>query len=341
MHRPQRKCLLNLGVYVKRPGTLRGRAVHADDVPVLRGFRQRYAHRVYRKSPSTGTIRSCAACLVALLAAFAPGCTSIEAVPVRQSEPGSFLLLPMEVNGIPATFLFDTGTNHTVISKEFADRFGIRANCFKRDIQTDVSVPGGTREAHCVELKSARMGPIRAKRNPGQALIVDLPHLRAIYGEDVAGVLGNATWFSADYVLDVERPSLVMSRRLGLSESSEAHRLKVSGGETFIPVEIDGRRFDFLLATGSGATRVTQEVIDALRPVNYDYVELEVTTMGSTEYKKLPVLHAAVKVGNVEIPQFTFLVGKENVIGLSLLRYGELSVSMRDEMFIFRRREGS
>ena len=29
--------------------------VSAEDVPVLRGFFQRYVHRVYQKSPSTGT----------------------------------------------------------------------------------------------------------------------------------------------------------------------------------------------------------------------------------------------------------------------------------------------
>ena len=100
----------------------------------------------------------------------------------------------------------------------------------------------------------------------------------------------------------------------------------MSGDSTYLPVEIEGRRFEFLLATGSNATRVTQQLIDELRPGKSDYVEMEITTMGSTEYKKFPAMHAEIQVGQVRIPEFTFLVGNENVIGLNLLRYGELSV---------------
>ncbi len=114
----------------------------------------------------------------------------------------------------------------------------------------------------------------------------------------------------------------------------------MSGDRTYLPIEIEGRRFDFLLATGSNATRVTQQLIDDLRPVNSDYVEVEITTKSSTEYKKFPALHAEVQLGQVRIPQFTFLVGDENVIGLNLLRHGELSVSVREGMFIFRAGEG-
>jgi len=84
---------------------------------------------------------------------------------------------------------------------------------------------------------------------------------------------------------------------------------------------------------------VTQEVIDELRPFNADSIVLEITTMGSTEYRRIPALHAEVAVGQVRIPQFTFLIGEENVIGLNLLRYGELSVSAREGMFVFRGRQ--
>jgi predicted aspartyl protease len=245
----------------------------------------------------------------------------------------------VEVNGVPATFLLDTGTTHTVVSKEFADQIGMHGDTFKRDVPIEVNALGARQAGDVADLKSLRVGPVRAKRKPGQVLIVDLPQLGAHFGKDVDGILGNATWSSADFVLDAGRPSLGISRRLELARSTEAHRLRASSNMTYLPVEIDGRSFEFLLDTGSSATRVTQQLIDELRPVNYDYVELEITTMGSKEYRKFPALHAAVQVGQVRIPQFTFLVGKENVIGLNLLRYGELSVSVREGMFIFRERE--
>lgn len=247
--------------------------------------------------------------------------------------------MPVEVNGIPTTFLLDTGTTRTVISKEFADRIGIHGDSRQHEVPIEIGGPGATQVGHAAALKSFRMGSTNARRKAGQVLIVDLPGLFAQIGDGVTGLLGNATWSSADYVLDAGRPSLLISRRLGLSESPDSLRLKASGGSTYLPVEIEGQSFDFLLDTGASTTRVTQEVIDELRSVNYDYVELEITTMGSTEYRKFPALHAEVQLGQVHIPQFTFLIGKANVIGLNLLRYGELSVSTREGVFIFRGHE--
>ena len=278
--------------------------------------------------------------LCAFLATFVIACSSITPVPVWHSESRAFLLLPVEVNGIPTTSLLDTGTTNTVVSKEFADRIGIQGDPLKRDFPIEASAPDAIQEGQYANLNSFRVGSIRAKRKSGQALIVDLPHLSAQFGEDVTGILGNATWSSADYVLDARRPSFGISRRLRLAASPEAYRLKVSGYRTYLPVEINGRTFDFLLDTGSNASRVTQEIIDELMPANSDYIELEITTMGSTETRKFPDFHAAVKVGHVLIPEFTFLVGKENVIGLNLLRYGELSVGTREGKFIFRDRKG-
>jgi hypothetical protein len=55
MHQPKRNCLLNLGVYVKRPGTLQDRVLNDDDRPMLRGFLQRYTQARYWESLSTGT----------------------------------------------------------------------------------------------------------------------------------------------------------------------------------------------------------------------------------------------------------------------------------------------
>lgn len=247
-------------------------------------------------------------------------------------------MVPVEVNGVPATFLFDTGTTHTIVSREFADQIGMHGDTIKRDIPIEVNALGARQAGDVADLKSLRVGPVRAKRGPGQVLIVDLPQLGSHFGKDVDGILGNATWSSADFVLDAARPSLGISRRLELAQSTEAHRLRVSGNRTYVPVEIDGRSFEFLLDTGSSATRVTQQFIDELRPMNSDHIVVEITTMGSTEYRKFPALHAAVQMGQVRIPQFTFLIGKENVIGLNLLRFGELSVSVREEMFIFRGR---
>ena len=316
-------------------------------------FSQRNSQRLSWAGRSTGTSsfgeiilnrrwtlsREIGFTLCAFLASFVAGCSSVKTVPVRQSESRQYLLLPVEVNGTPTTFLLDTGTTHTVISKEFTDRIGIRGDSPEREVPIEIGGPGANQVGHVTRLKSFRIGSIEANRKSGQKLIVDMSRLFAQIDDGVSGLLGNAMWSSADYVLDAGSPSLLISRRLGLSKTPDSLRLNATSGKTYLPIEIEGRTFDFLLDTGASTSRVTQEVIDKLRPVNNDYVELEITTMGSTEYKKLPALHAEVQLGQVHIPQFTFLVGKENVIGLNLLRYGELSMSAREGMFIFRGHE--
>ncbi len=272
----------------------------------------------------------------AIFAAHLAACASVTPVPIRISKPRPGLLIPVEVNGVAAIFLLDTGTTHTVVSKDFSDRIGIQEESPALDVAVDDCGPDSAKETHVAELKSFRVGTIRSRRKPGQVLIADLPNFGAQFGSDVSGILGSATWRSADFVLNAQRPSFAISRRLGLAQSPGVDQITISGDRVYVPVEIDGHVFDFLLATGSGSSWVTQEVVDEVRPFNSDFIHLEITTNGSVENRRIPALHGEVRLGQVRIPQFTFLIGKENVLGLNLLRSGELSLSARDRSFLFR-----
>jgi hypothetical protein len=264
------------------------------------------------------------------------GCASVTQVPVRPSEPRQYLLLPVEINGAETTFLMDTGTTQTVIAGAFADRIGIRVSLPAREIPVEIGGPGASQLGRAATLKSFRIGSKSVNREARHVVIGELPAVLSQFGPDISGLAGNSLWSSIDYVLDAKLPSLFISRDLGLSKSGLAGHLKTRDGATYLPVEVEGHSFDFRLDTGANASRVTQELIDALRSVNYDYLELEISTGDSVEYKRFPALHAETRVGQVHIPQFTFLIGEENVIGLNLLKYGELSLSARTGLFVFR-----
>jgi len=271
-----------------------------------------FGARRLRASPAISILGLLAACV-----AGSPSNTAV--VPIRHSDPTQFLLVPIEVNRIETTFFFDTGTASSQVSPDFAEHAGIRDGE--------------------VKLRSFHVGSIDAKRKIGPLGIADLTKCCTRYDVNVTGSLGSALWSTADYILDVQQPKLEVLPTLRLSGSPGASPLRIADQKTYLPVTIEGQTFEFLLDTGLGGARVTQDLINRVRPVNHDYVEIEITTGTVKEYKKLPALHAEVKIGDVHIPQFTFFVGEENAIGLNLLQQGELSVSTREGLFTFRDRK--
>jgi hypothetical protein len=254
---------------------------------------------------------------VAACVAGAPSNTA--QVPIRHAEPTQFLLVPVEVNGIPTTFFLDTGTAGSHVSRDFAEHVGLRDGALK--------------------LRSFRVGSIDAKAKAGPLRIADSTKCCTRYDASLTGSLGAPMWSTLDYVLDAKKPSLEVLPTLELAGAAGASTLRTSDQRIYIPVTVEGRIFEFLLDTGLSGARVTQDLIDELRQVNYDYVEVEITTGDVKEYKQFPALHAEVRLGDVHIPQFTFFVGDENAVGLNLLQYGALTVSSREGLFTFRGRE--
>lgn len=279
--------------------------------------------------------------LCSLLSAFMTSCSSAVSAPVRHAASGVYVLLPAEVNGVPATFLLDTGSTNTVVAKKFADRIELRGDLLRRDFQIDARTPEKILEGQYAAVNSLTVGSVRLRRSSGHVLIVDLPNLSALAGEAIDGILGNSTLGSADYILNVSRPSLQVSRKLRLSDSRLARDLKVAGYKSYLPVEIDGRTYDFLLDTGSNATMATPDVLHALDGVRSDFVDLGIVTIDSAETKKLQRFRADLKLGDVTLRDFAFLVGDVNLIGLDLLMFGELSVSVRERKFVFRNNGGT
>jgi hypothetical protein len=244
----------------------------------------------------------------------------------------------MSINGVAGTFLLDTGAP-TTVSNEFAAQIDLWNKATPFDVSSDPDNPQPVYGAHYAPIESFAVGAIRGPRNSGQVLIIDLSHVSAVVGEKVDGFLGNSTLGSADYVLNVRRPSLEISSNLHLSAASQALPLKLAGFNgyrTYLPVTINGKSFDLLLDTGSNVTVVTPAVLNALAGIETEVVERGIASINGVEAKAVQRFRAAVTLGNVSVPEFTVVVGDGNRIGLDLLAFGELSVSVNQRRFIFR-----
>ena len=280
------------------------------------------------------TTRNVFRCVCVTLGTVLIGCTW--SVPVRLANSGDFLMLPVTANGVATSFLLDTGATNTTVSKQFAGRIGLWSEARPLDAPIETETPQPVLGAHYAVLRSFKLGPIRAKRDSGQVLVVDLSYVSRLVREEVDGLVGNATLGSADYVLNVRRPSLELARTLKLSDSPQAVHLKTSGHRTYLPATINGKSFDFLLDTGSNRSFVTSEVLHTLGDVETDVVERGIISLNALETKSFKRFRAKVTLGDVSVPDFALLIGDGNRIGLDLLRFGELSVSVNEGRFVFR-----
>lgn len=263
-------------------------------------------------------------------------CSTLTTVPVRSATSGHGLLVSVAVNRIPATFLLDTGATNTVLSSQFASRMNVESEALPFDMPIETASRQPLVGARYVPLRSFQLGPIRAKRNSGEALIVDLSNVRKLTKEDVDGLVGNSTLGSADYILNVHKPSLKVARTISLPDYGQAARLSVSGHRTYLPVSVNGRTFDFLLDTGSTRSFVSLEVLQQLEGIDVKSLQLESVSVNAVDIGKFDSFTAAASLGEVFIPKFSFLVGDRNLIGLDLLRHGELLVSVKQGRFVFR-----
>jgi predicted aspartyl protease len=267
------------------------------------------------------------------------GCTAPRTVPVRSTADGTFVLVPVTVDGVAATFLFDTGTTHLFVSADFGSRIGLSGKARYLPVAIETATPQPVYDAQFAPIESFKLGPIRARRNPGEVVILDLSNVSLLAGEQIDGLLGNGLWASADYVLNVGEPSLQIVRTLDLFSDPQALPATVSDNRTYLPVAINGKSFEFLLDTGSNFSTVSAELFESLGEIDSEAVELGKVGINAADTKSIKTFrefHAAVTLGQVSASDFVFLVDDKNVIGLDLLRLGELSVSVKQRRFVFR-----
>lgn len=288
-------------------------------------------------SDSTARVLSAARslCILAICGATLASCAPIN-VPVRHSASGIYVLVSVHVNGIAGNFLVDTGSTHTIVAKSFAERIGLAKVASQEANIVDATGVELPLPSYFANIDSLRVGSIRVGRVRGTVPVVDLANLNRIMGEELDGVLGNNILASADYILNVRKPSLLLARNIGLSDSQMAQKLTVAGSAIYLPMTIASKSLDFRLDTGSNASFITREAINSTAAGNTELIELQDSLLGSTSTRTFQKLKTTVNIAGVQISKATLLVAEKNVVGLDLLSHGELSLSGRDRKFEFR-----
>lgn len=296
--------------------------------------------RICRRSAAQGRSsvrhRNIVAAIFSVTLVCVAGCSTQASIPLESSTFGELLLVPVTINGANGLFLLDTGTTNTVLAKRFADRIGLNSHAVS--IAVDVHTPSSrsTRDMQLVPIRSFRLGQIRAKRNSGEAVVMDLARISDFAQGEIDGIVGNATLESAAYELDVRNRVLLIGKAYKFSDQDQAIPLRRFGHKTFVPVSINGKTFELLLDTGSTRSYISPHLLQELDGVSVDCIELRGVSVDASNKTIYERINVAVSFGKVTISQFPLLVGEPSRVGLDLLQHGTLIVSPELGQFQFR-----
>ncbi len=165
--------------------------------------------------------------------------------------------MPIEVNGILANFLVDTGSDCTVIDSTFADRLGLKPSgtvSLERNYSTE--------ERATVSAEHIRIGP-RTWTHVSLVLL-DLDMLSRAQIVTISGVLGT------DLLADMRIKLSYASGTAGVAVDSKNSGVLVALSKRqkryFVPVRIGPSRFDLLLDSGTNMTTISESAWRSLPP---------------------------------------------------------------------------
>ena len=204
-------------------------------------------------------------CALLLPASAGAACSVTARATIPLDVVGGAIIVPVEVNGIAASFILDTGAQRSVVSGEAVRRLGLARDQW---VGTTLSGVGGIDRRANADPRSFSLGGVRLERrtlNRDTSLTVGIIP-RTLVGEHVIdGLLGRD--FLSVFDLDLDIPA----RRLTIYsvQGCAGRFLPWTGGYTSMPVAfpaeqaiivavtLDGTPLRALLDSGSGASLLT------------------------------------------------------------------------------------
>jgi Aspartyl protease len=181
-------------------------------------------------------------------------------IPLQAAAAG--ITLPVEVNGITATFILDTGAERSVVTGEAVRRLGLARDEW---VGTTMGGVGGVDRRPNADPRSLSLGGIplvRRTLNHDHSLTVGI--LPGARDATVDGLLGRDYLSSFDLDLDLPAHRLTLYQVSGctgrfLPWSGPYAAIPVTiplGGAVLLPVAIDGKKLRAMLDSGASASLV-------------------------------------------------------------------------------------
>lgn len=206
-------------------------------------------------------------CIVMLLAALASAHAACRVTP-RTTVPVDLgngnLLVSVQVNGTPATFILDTGAERTLMGEDVVRRLGLARDSW---VASTVLGIGGYEERPNALPRSLQLGGVTLRRHTlledSSVTVGPLP-VTEIAGHPIAGLLGRD--FVSPFDLDINLPAheLTLYEVSGCTTGFLPWRTAYAsvaattpvGAALVIPVSIDGQPLHALIDTGASSSLV-------------------------------------------------------------------------------------
>ena len=186
-----------------------------------------------------------------------------EEVPFRLDASGA-VLVAVEINGLRSfTFLLDTGSSHTMVSSELADRLGLPIVA-----RTTMTTSVGTQVYPVVAVHRIAIGGAAiADLMPS---VVSPAHLRAI-DDRIDGIVGQDFLSSFNYTLDYRRRRLVWTADEPVDEDRPRLPLVWENDRFLVQLPSKGEGRPVLMVPDSGSNGFVLFERDGRTPMIVDY----------------------------------------------------------------------
>ncbi|HTI79698.1 MAG TPA: retroviral-like aspartic protease family protein [Acetobacteraceae bacterium] len=210
-------------------------------------------------------IRLCIFMLLATLSSAHATCRVTAQATVPIDLANGHLLVSVQVNGTPTTFILDTGAERTLMGEDAVRQLGVARDNW---VASTVLGIGGYEERPNALPRSLQLGGMILRRHTlvgdNSVTVGPLP-ITAVQGHPIAGLLGRD--FISPFDLDIDFPA----RQLTLYDVSGCstgflpwHATYASipattpaGAALVIPVSIDGSALHALIDTGASSSLIT------------------------------------------------------------------------------------
>jgi predicted aspartyl protease len=233
---------------------------------------------------------------------------------------GTFLV-DARANGFPAVLLLDTGAEHSILDREFAQRLGLRPVAY-----ADLQRPYSSENTEVIlvphlDIQSVHCSGLRI-------MTVDLAATSGALGVHIDGVLGNDVMRKSTITLDYSAGSVTFGR-ISAAPHGVPIKLRRVGNRYFAHLNLDGVPLTFLLDTGtnfsalsnSGWSRLNRDnkvfsLIDGVRSsgssASSKLVCIRQMTIGRTSYENIPMrVQPPSSVGFFSDPDVDGLLGTD------------------------------